>query len=141
MVPKVFILRNLDCFCLKAHYLPSIHAKFHCSGSSGLAVHLNLKFDKILRIFAQKIVFLSKFTWIYPCNFHINWLKTIWLFIIEGNWTFCRIIFDFLPFLWRFRSSMTSDLTQNLLKKKKSKEKIIIAQWISIFWYIFFRNV
>ena len=37
MVPKVFILRNLHQLCLKADYLPFIHAKFHGSGSSGLA--------------------------------------------------------------------------------------------------------
>ena len=37
MVPKVFILRNLHRLCLKAHYLPFIHAKFHSSGLSGLA--------------------------------------------------------------------------------------------------------
>ena len=37
MVPKVFILRNLDWFCLKAHNLPFIHAKFQSTGFSGLA--------------------------------------------------------------------------------------------------------
>ena len=37
IVPKVFIFENSDWFCLKAHYLPFIHAKFHSSGSSGLA--------------------------------------------------------------------------------------------------------
>ena len=37
IVPKVFTFENSDWFCLKAHYLPFIHAKFHSSGLSGLA--------------------------------------------------------------------------------------------------------
>ena len=36
IVLKVFTYENSDWFCLKAHYLPFIHAKFHSSGSSGL---------------------------------------------------------------------------------------------------------
>ena len=35
IAPKVFILRNLDWFCLKAHKLPLIHAKIHGTGPSG----------------------------------------------------------------------------------------------------------
>ena len=30
---KVFTFENLDWFCLKAHYLPFIHAKVHSSSS------------------------------------------------------------------------------------------------------------
>ena len=37
IVPKVFIFKNPDWFCLKAHNLPFIHAEFHSSGSSSLA--------------------------------------------------------------------------------------------------------
>ena len=33
----LFILRNLDWFCLKAHNLPFVHAKFQSTGFSGLA--------------------------------------------------------------------------------------------------------
>ena len=34
IVPKIFIFRNSDWFCLKAHYLPFIYTKFHSTGSS-----------------------------------------------------------------------------------------------------------
>ena len=37
IVPKVFTIGCPDWFCLKAPDLPFIHAKFHSSGSSGLA--------------------------------------------------------------------------------------------------------
>ena len=37
IVPKVFIYDNSDWICVKAHCIPFIHAKFHSSGSNGLA--------------------------------------------------------------------------------------------------------
>ena len=37
IVPKVFTFGYPDWFCLKAHDLPFIHAKFHSSSSSSLA--------------------------------------------------------------------------------------------------------
>ena len=37
IVSKVFIFRNPAWICLKAHNLPFVHAKFHCSSFSSLA--------------------------------------------------------------------------------------------------------
>ena len=37
VAPKVFILRNSDWLCLRAHNLRLIHAKFHCASLRGLA--------------------------------------------------------------------------------------------------------
>ena len=37
VAPKVFIFGNLDWIFLEAHNLPFLHAKFHRTGSSGLA--------------------------------------------------------------------------------------------------------
>ena len=99
IVPKVFILRNMNWFCLKAHYLPFVHAKFQSTGFNGLA---STQFRNLIKLWE----FLTKKCVFKPVYMNISlksslWIvKTIWLLIIE------RLLTLLLLNFWLFAVSM-----------------------------------
>ena len=99
MVPKVFILRNLDWFCLKAHYLPFVHAKIQSTGFSGLASTLFRNLIKFWKFLPKNCIFRQ--VYINSSSWFSHWfIKTIWPFIIE------RLLTHLLQNFWFFAISV-----------------------------------